>query len=157
MKPKTSGPSVEAAPDGVRLGSVCGEAHRPEQGMQTWTIPLTYTRPPLTLNQRMHWSHRARVSKQIHAEIASHVTLAAIPRLDRPTVTLHYIPRDKRRRDADNIVPTSKACVDGLRVCGVLDEDTPDHVDHRMPVIEPPLNGSAGSLILHIDGRPVTA
>lgn len=119
--------------------------------MNRWLIPLSYTRPPLTLNQRMHWSHRARVSRQIHDEVRIHVARLNVPPLDCPTVTLHYTPRDKRRRDADNVVPTSKACVDGLRLCGVLAEDTPDQVDHRMPVIDAPVKGTLGALVLHVE------
>lgn len=122
----------------------------PVAGTPHWLIPLSFTRPPLTLNQRLHWSHRARISRQIHEEIAARVRQQKIPRLDRPVITLHYVPRDKRRRDADNIVPTSKACVDGLRVCGVLDEDTPDHVDHRMPVIGEPTRATAGRLFIEV-------
>jgi crossover junction endodeoxyribonuclease RusA len=104
----------------------------------TWTILLSYRRPPLTANQRLHWSHRARATATIRDMIGWHVRAQRIPTLDRPTVTLVYTPPDRRRRDVDNLVPTSKACVDALRAAGVLADDDPAHVDHRMPVITAP-------------------
>jgi crossover junction endodeoxyribonuclease RusA len=102
-----------------------------------WNLPLSYTRPPLTQNQRLHWTHRARVSRQIHDEIGWQARAQHLPKLDRPTVTLHYLPKDRRRRDVDNLVPTSKACLDGLVAAGLLTDDSSTDVDHRMPVIHP--------------------
>ena len=113
-----------------------------------WEIVLHWSRPPLTLNQRSHWSHRARISKRIHDEVGWQVRAQRIPTLDRPTVTLVYTPPDRRRRDVDNLVPTSKACVDALRAAGVLPDDDPAHVDHRMPVITAPARPPSLRLVI---------
>jgi len=121
--------------------------------MTVWRLPLSYDRPPLTANQRLHWSHRSKVTAAICDEIVLRVRSMHIPRLaGRPRVTLYYFPPDNRRRDVDNLVPTSKACVDGLRYAGVLVDDDPAHVDHRMPVILP--KQEKAGLTLMIVGAP---
>ena len=60
---------------------------------------------------------------------------AKVPRLDMPTVRLHFHPGDRRRRDAINLALVHKACVDGLVDAGVLADDDPDHVTELMPAI----------------------
>lgn len=100
------------------------------------TIPLAS--PLLTLNQRLHWSKRAAVTRAIRDETVWRCRQLGIGALEKPTVTLHLVPKDRRRRDVDNLVPTSKAVVDGLVTAGVIGDDTPAYVDHRMPVIHEP-------------------
>lgn len=103
---------------------------------RTWRLSLlSFDKPPLTLNQRLHWSHRAKITTQIHDELGPQIHSHEIPPLTFPTLTLHYVPRDRRGRDVDNLVPTSKACCDALKVHGVITDDTHLDVDHRMPVI----------------------
>lgn len=101
-----------------------------------WTLPLSFQRPPLTLNQRFHWAVKAQRTAEIVDEVILRCRAAKVPPMVRPTVTLHYAPPDARRRDVDNLMPTSKAAVDGLVRANVLFDDSPKYVDHRMPVIE---------------------
>lgn len=103
-----------------------------------WQLPLSFTRPPLTLNQRSHWAVKARRTAQIVDEVIVRCRAAKLPALTYATVTLHYSPPDNRRRDVDNLVPTSKACLDGIVRAGALTDDSPEYVDHRMPVIHAP-------------------
>lgn len=107
--------------------------------MTTYIIPLSYDRPPLTLNQRLHWRAAERVRKELQLEVALRITLAdpAIPKLTMPTVTLHWHPKDKRRRDVDNLGPTVKACLDQIVRSGVIADDDTEHVRHGVPVIHP--------------------
>ncbi|WP_244278017.1 hypothetical protein [Gordonia westfalica] len=65
-------------------------------------------------------------------------------------VSLHYTPRDVRRRDADNLVPTLKAACDGLVDAGLVADDTPDLMTKQMPTIHPAEKGERGRLWLEL-------
>ena len=106
---------------------------------RTWEIRLPWTAPPLTLNGREHW--RAKAEKVASVRAAVHLAAGPghrIPAMERVEVTLTYYPRDKRRRDADNLVATLKACCDGIVDAGVVADDTPDLMVKHMPVVAPP-------------------
>ncbi len=102
-----------------------------------WAIRLPYTRPPLTLNDRLHWAAKARIAKRLRADTAILARVARVPRLDRIAVTLHYQPRVTRHIDGDNLLATVKPCVDGLRDAGVVPDDDHRHVVHLPVVIQP--------------------
>jgi crossover junction endodeoxyribonuclease RusA len=104
------------------------------------------------MNDREHWRVKAQRVAEVREAVAYLARAEGIPQLDRPRVTLHYSPRDKRRRDAENCVPTSKAAVDGLVRAGVLVDDDAEHFTPTMPVIEQP-NGQRGRLWLVIEER----
>ena len=80
-----------------------------------------YTRPPLSMNDRMHWAQKAKVAKTLR-EVS-----CALTRQERIAVTapividLVWIVTDNRRRDADNPAATRKHVVDG--VCDALGVD----------------------------------
>lgn len=114
-----------------------------------WTLELPYSKPPLSLNGRLHWAQQARIKAEVRGAAFWLAKSQRIPALDRPTVVLHYEPKGRARRDADNLVATLKPCVDGLVDAGVISDDTPDHVDTLMPVIDPH-NGVAGRVYLVI-------
>lgn len=102
-----------------------------------WRLWLGLADPPLSLNDRhKHWSHRDRWARKLRAIVKRECEALDVPALDRPIVELHLIPR-RIGRDADNIVATAKPCVDGLVDAGVIRDDRPDYVDHRMPVLDP--------------------
>ena len=110
--------------------------------MTELTMPLSFTRPPLSMNQRMHWAQKAKLTKAIRHEAATRARSMRWGPYPHVTVTLHYRPRDKRRRDADNIVPVLKALCDGLVDAKVVPDDTPDLMTKTMPTIHP------------VDGKP---
>ena len=116
---------------------------------RTWILELPYTKPPLSLNDRMHWAKRAKLARDLRGWTALAAVAKRVPHLDHVAVELHYHPRDRRRRDADNLYATVKPCVDGLRDAGVIDDDDTTRVTHLQPVIEP-ATGGAGRLELHI-------
>ena len=109
----------------------------PEAPATVWRIPLPHDKPPLSLNDRMHWGERSRIVKQLRHDTALLARSQRIPECQHITVTLHYIPKQNRRIDADNRVATSKPCVDGLVDAGIVPDDNPRFVNHRMPVIHP--------------------
>jgi crossover junction endodeoxyribonuclease RusA len=103
----------------------------------TWRLDLPIARP-ISLNGRYgHWAAQRRDSNALRDAVTVLARAARIPRLERFTVELHYEPRDNRRRDVDNLIPTLKHVVDGLVAAGVADDD--DHTRYRLtsPVIHP--------------------
>ena len=100
-----------------------------------WNVFLPYNTPPLTANQRMHHRQRAQVVKNVRASARVVAQSLRIPGLPACQVELHYVPRDSRRRDADNLVPTLKAACDGLVDARIVPDDTPEWMDKRMPII----------------------
>lgn len=115
-----------------------------------YTIPLTFTKPPLNMNQRMHWAQKAKITKAIRHEAMVRCRAARIRKSKHITVQLHYQPRDNRRRDADNIAPTLKALCDGVVDAGVVPDDTPDYMTKIMPTIHPAIKGQDGKMWLEI-------
>lgn len=103
---------------------------------RSWTIRLPYSRPPLSLNGRYHWATKARLTKEVRAWTRE-AALYRVPSLDRAHVVLHWVPRDRRRRDTDNPFPTLKAAIDGLRDAGIVPDDSSEYVTSAV-VIDPP-------------------
>jgi crossover junction endodeoxyribonuclease RusA len=102
-------------------------------GPEQYAIRFDYDRPPLTANQRLHWRERATRTAAIRS--TTRFMAHRIPELGRCEVELTWIVTDRRRRDADNIVPTLKAMCDGLVDAGVVSDDTPNLMVKRMPEI----------------------
>lgn len=107
----------------------------------SYRIDLPWSAPPLTANQRMHWALKARVTRDVRQATA--LLARKAPTADRLIVTLHYRPNTKRRRDAHNLWPTLKACVDGLVDAAVVSDDDTEHVSTPEPVIHPPSEAKA--------------
>lgn len=106
----------------------------------TWELQLPWATPPITANQRNHWRKQAALVRSVRGYVAAcargddDCPHAA----DHVTVGLHYWPRDRRRRDADNLVPTLKAACDGLVDADVVEDDTPAFMAKLMPEIHAP-------------------
>jgi len=115
----------------------------------SWTLTLPIT-APLSMNDREHWAKKAQRVRTVRESVAQLARAEGIPQLWHPRVTLHYEPRDKRRRDVENLVPTSKAAVDGLVLAGVLEDDDAQHFTPTMPVLCDP-NGKAGRLWIVVE------
>ncbi len=120
----------------------------------TWTLDLPYVRPPLTANDRMHHMVKARRTAAVRQTAGWLARANRVPALARCSVSLHYAPVDRRRRDADNLVPTLKALCDGLVDAGVVRDDTPDLMVKAMPVIEPPEHPARLWLVVTDLGAP---
>ena len=105
---------------------------------RTWTLRLSPddTKPPLSLNDRSHWRKKAAITKRVRDWVCQNAWYT-VPACSAIAVELHYVPRDARRRDRDNLVATLKPCMDGLVDAGVIPDDTPEYVDWSVH-IDPP-------------------
>jgi crossover junction endodeoxyribonuclease RusA len=94
---------------------------------------------PLSANgsRGSHWTHAALVRSLRHEAILR-TRIAGIPACERVAIELHYAPKDRRRRDPFNLVPTLKPIEDGIVDAGVIPDDTPDYSVPTVPVIDPP-------------------
>lgn len=118
----------------------------------TWVLRLPYTKPPLSMNERTHWRNKAKKVALLRAQVSE--LAAGIGPLDHAIVGLHYVPRDVRRRDADNLMPVLKAAADGLVDAGVVLDDTPELMTKQMPVIEPADRRDPHLFLTVATGRP---
>lgn len=99
-----------------------------------WQVELPFTRP-LSLNHRTHYMVRAKATAEVRSAAAELIELAGVPTLTHLTACVVYSPRDSRRRDPINLIPTLKACEDGLVDAGVVPDDNPLYVQSVMPQI----------------------
>lgn len=103
--------------------------------MTSRTLRFDWPQPPLTANQRLHWRTRARLTSDVRQAAAWQAAASKFPQTTRLDVSLTWVVKDKRRRDADNIVPTLKALCDGLVDAGIVPDDTPHYMVKHMPRI----------------------
>lgn len=107
--------------------------------MTTWTMPLSYDKPPLNLNQRDHWGKTTGPRKTLRTEARLRAKSMGIPTgMPHITTRLHYRAPDRRRRDEDNLIATAKPLWDGLVDAGIVPDDTSDYMTKLMPKIHPP-------------------
>lgn len=102
-----------------------------------YNIILPWTKPPLSANDRHHWTAAAKITKEIRYTAWALTTKKRIPKTSHCTVTLFYKPGRVGRRDADNLMPTMKALCDGIVDAGVVKDDIPEMMTKMMPVIKP--------------------
>lgn len=79
-------------------------------------------------NHRLHWTVKGRKTRELR-NLAHWSALAQLKPVEgRVRVLCVYQWPDNRRRDAENLAPTSKACVDGLRDAHILPDDDARYV-----------------------------
>lgn len=134
---------------------VNAEVHRRVDGMPLYVLPLGFTSPPLSLNDRGRGKGyiRARARKIREVRTAVFVRGRQLKMTPAPHVhvQLYYVPRDRRARDADNLVATLKPAIDALTAkgrdrgspaLGVVPDDTPEYVSWSPPrILEPDEHG----------------
>jgi len=111
-----------------------------------WEIPLPYKSPPLSLNDRMHWAQKARITKELRT--LAYVHARKIPDLVRCHVELVWYVNDRRRRDSDNPFPTLKALADGLVDAEIVEDDTHDLMRKTVRIEYVPKSERAAGLVL---------
>jgi crossover junction endodeoxyribonuclease RusA len=116
---------------------------------RVWRLDLPWTSPPLSLNGRLHWSAKQRLTREVRTTTALLCRQAKIPPLARVRIELHYRPRDRRRRDTVNLTLTVKAIEDGVVDAGVIPDDTPDLSEPCPPVLDPP-DPTPGTVRLYV-------
>lgn len=120
--------------------------------MNTYRIDFPgWTKPPLNLNDRLHWAAKARRVRYVRSTAAWLARQAQVGRHDRVRIELHYQPAARRRADAPNLIATQKPIVDGLVDAGLIGDDTAEFVDEVMPVIHEPVKGQPGALWLVVE------
>jgi crossover junction endodeoxyribonuclease RusA len=113
----------------------------------TWHLPLPFTKPPLSLNDRGHWAAKARTTKAVRNAVAVVARSKKMPACERIAVELHYQQKVARPIDGDNLMATVKPCVDGLRDAGVVPDDDHTRVVHHNPVVHAPEPGQRHGLV----------
>lgn len=120
-----------------------------------YMIDLQIPKPPLNANQRLHWAEKAREVRDLRHRTNLLARAAQLPTgCERVMVRLVYQPRDKRRRDPSNLMPTQKAVLDGLVDYGLVPDDCPPYVVERMPRLLPPEKGKAGKVWVEVEVMP---
>lgn len=117
-----------------------------------WHLSLPYTSPPLSLNSRLHWAKKARITKALIADVRMLLIYRKVPALDEATIWLEWTPATVRRRDTDNLEPTRKAGIDAIVAAGLLPDDTPEYVRRTENRILPV--GKPGLVLVIRDGFP---
>lgn len=85
--------------------------------------------PMLNLNQRYHWAKKAALTKHWRRFAFINAMAAELPRgLDRVHIVAHVTKSTNRQYDVHNLMPTLKACVDGLVDYGLIPDDTNKHL-----------------------------
>lgn len=111
------------------IGPIDGRSHP-----LVFDLRFEYRVPPLSLNQRLHHFEKARITREVRE--ATVLLARRIPALGSCEVTLTWFVIDRRKRDAENPVPTLKAMCDGLVDQGVVVDDTPQYMVKHMPIIQ---------------------
>jgi crossover junction endodeoxyribonuclease RusA len=89
----------------------------------------------MNLNDRAHWSVKARATK-VWREAAYYAAIQAkVKGLGPSEVTIGLPVRTAHQRDPSNLIPTCKAIVDGLVDAGVWPDDNSEWVTVHEPVL----------------------
>lgn len=119
------------------------------------TIPLPWTAPPVTQNDRN--DRRTGGARKIAAALEEARWAVRAARLDPivgAVVTLHWRIPDRRRRDADNLAPTLKVVQDALVKEAVLADDSWMSVPRSGCEIHPPTGEPAAMWLTLTDVTP---
>lgn len=99
----------------------------------TWEFTFPWSKPPLSLNYRMHHMQAAKLVKELRTLM--HAKAREMPTLTRCRVELTWYVNTRVRRDDENPVPTLKALCDGLVDAEVVPDDTAEYMRKMMPSI----------------------
>lgn len=120
--------------------------------LDSWVLRLPWSKPPLSMNQRLHHHAKARITREIRDATFLLAKHAKVPKnCARIRVTLIYRPADGRRRDAINLSPVLKAVEDGLVDARIVPDDTPEYIDPVMPRIEERIPGGKAELLVLVE------
>ena len=111
-----------------------------------WTLHLPWKSPPLTLNQRMHWAVKSRLTKEVR--LIAKLKARHIPDLEKCSVELVWYVNTKHRRDTINPMLTLKALVDGLVDAEVIPDDSHEYVQTQVRIEYVPKRVMAGMALV---------
>jgi crossover junction endodeoxyribonuclease RusA len=134
--------------------TACGSTLTPDWRIElpvpTFVVNRRQVTRPLTLNDRLHHHAKAAVVAEIRRTTTEMARLHRLPRLTGAQVQLVVTPPDRRHRDVDNFVATSKPAVDGIVDAGIIEDDRASTVTLLMPRLAAP--AGRWGLALHIVG-----
>lgn len=78
----------------------------------------------LTSNQRLHWREKARRAANLRTLAGIRCGHGKAAFIGKVKCTVHVGWPDARRRDAHNLMPTVKPCIDGFVDSGLLEDDS---------------------------------
>lgn len=113
-----------------------------------WTVELPAGMELLNANQRLHWAAKARITKGLRDGAFILAKKAKIPALDMVCIVGEYQPPTNAKRDAANLYPSFKACIDGLVDAGVIVDDDDAHLTG--PFMRTGTKTPGGRLVLRI-------
>ena len=102
----------------------------------------------LTANQRLHWRAKAERTASLRALTTAIAGRGWKPATELVRCVVHIGYPDNRRRDVHNLMPTVKACIDGLVDAGFLTDDSDKYLQgpDLRPIDERCARGMACSL-----------
>ena len=92
-----------------------------------------WSKPPLSLNYRMHRMQAANLTKEIRGLM--HAKARHLPDMGRCVVELEWFVNTRTKRDSENPISTFKAMCDGLVDAEIVPDDTPRYMVKLMPRI----------------------
>jgi hypothetical protein len=127
---------------------------------RVFVIQLPAGQELLNSNHRRHWSVHNRITQEIKDSTIMMARVQKVPPLKRVHIVGVHRPVNSRVRDAANMYPSFKACVDGLVKAGVLSNDDdarvvgPDMVTGPIDQVAKARKLKHGSLLLVLTELP---
>lgn len=109
-----------------------------------------WSKPPLSLNYRMHRMQAANLTKEIRGLM--HAKARHLPEMARCRVELVWYVNTRTRRDDENPVPTLKALCDGLVDAELVPDDTHEFMVKLMPrIVYRPKKEGFACMVLRVE------
>ena len=118
--------------------------------MMSWDIKLPFKKLPLSLNDRMHWAQKNKITKQLR--MIGRTKSRMIPDLPRCRVELIWYVNTRHRRDVDNAYATLKPLADGLVDAEIVPDDTPEWMEKLVRIEYRP--GQDAGMVLRVTELP---
>lgn len=89
----------------------------------SWNVLVPFQDPPLNLNRKLQHHERGAITARVRTAVTVLAKHLHLPLITRATVGLTWYPGRNVVADADNIAPSLKPMIDGLRDAGVFRDD----------------------------------
>lgn len=122
---KTVSHDVETPPVGGNPGTASESGRTAHSGSRKWTLNIPAPAAFMSLNDRRHWAHRAKLTRLWRSAAHVYARQAKLPKgLPAAHTEVRVVKATGRAYDVHNLVPTAKACIDGLVDYGLLADDS---------------------------------
>lgn len=114
--------------------------------MGEWELAVPAPCEFINLNQRLHWAKKAKLTRAWRHATHIRARQAELPKgLERVHISVSVVKSTAHAYDVHNLMPTAKACVDGLVDYGVTADDSNQYVEG--PDMRPGGKGPAALVI----------